>query len=173
MLSPTTQTGRWSGRLPLSCWPTPAPIPVQPGQPRRQDYEYRRGGTRNIFLTRTPGGLANVANRATHHGRLCQPDAVAGGRGLPRCSGGPRGAGQSEYPSYGLPLRDLPRRRSSAHREAAGISPHCPSTPHSGNTILHHLCTTTRRPFQQPTRATLTCRRYWHRTTVAVPWVPQ
>ncbi len=33
---------------------TRAPIPVQPGQPRRQDYEYRRGGTRNIFLTCEP-----------------------------------------------------------------------------------------------------------------------
>ena len=27
------------------------PLPPQPGRPRRQDYEYRRGGTRNIFLT--------------------------------------------------------------------------------------------------------------------------
>ena len=26
------------------------PLPVQPGRPRRQDYEYRRAGTRNIFL---------------------------------------------------------------------------------------------------------------------------
>ena len=27
------------------------PLPAQPGRPRRQDYEYRRAGTRNIFLT--------------------------------------------------------------------------------------------------------------------------
>ena len=33
---------------------TRPPIPVQPGRPRRQDYEYRRGGTRNIFLTCEP-----------------------------------------------------------------------------------------------------------------------
>jgi len=26
------------------------PIPVEPGKPRRQDYEYRREGTRNLFL---------------------------------------------------------------------------------------------------------------------------
>ena len=26
------------------------PLPAQPGRPRRQDYEYRRGGTRNLFL---------------------------------------------------------------------------------------------------------------------------
>ena len=30
------------------------PLPAQPGRPRRQDYEYRRGGTRNIFLTGEP-----------------------------------------------------------------------------------------------------------------------
>ena len=30
------------------------PLPVQPGRRRRQDYEYRRGGTRNIFLTCEP-----------------------------------------------------------------------------------------------------------------------
>ena len=41
---------------------TRAPIPVQPGQPRRQDYEYRRGGTRNIFLTCEPlAGWRHVA----------------------------------------------------------------------------------------------------------------
>ena len=33
---------------------TRPPIPVRPGQPRRQDYEYRRAGTRNIFLTCEP-----------------------------------------------------------------------------------------------------------------------
>ena len=26
------------------------PLPAQPGRPRRQDYEYRRGGARNLFL---------------------------------------------------------------------------------------------------------------------------
>ena len=30
------------------------PLPARPGRPRRQDYEYRRGGTRNIFLTSEP-----------------------------------------------------------------------------------------------------------------------
>ena len=33
---------------------------AQPGRPRRQDYEYRRGGTRNIFLTcERLGGLGH------------------------------------------------------------------------------------------------------------------
>ena len=30
------------------------PLPAQPGRPRRQDYEYRRGGTRNLFLSCEP-----------------------------------------------------------------------------------------------------------------------
>ena len=29
---------------------TRPPIPVEPGRPRREDYEYRREGTRNLFL---------------------------------------------------------------------------------------------------------------------------
>ena len=38
------------------------PLPPQPGRPRRQDYEYRRGGTRNIFLTGAPlAGWRHVA----------------------------------------------------------------------------------------------------------------
>ena len=31
-----------------------APLPVEPGKPRRQDYEYRREGTRNLFLACEP-----------------------------------------------------------------------------------------------------------------------
>ena len=30
------------------------PIPAKPGRPRREDYEYVRGGTRNLFLTCEP-----------------------------------------------------------------------------------------------------------------------
>ena len=38
------------------------PLPAQPGRPRRQDYEYRRGGTRNIFLSCEPlAGWRHVA----------------------------------------------------------------------------------------------------------------
>ena len=38
------------------------PLPVQPGRPRRQGYEYRRAGTRKIFLTCEPlAGWRHVA----------------------------------------------------------------------------------------------------------------
>ena len=30
------------------------PLPVEPGQPGREDYEYRREGTRNLFLACEP-----------------------------------------------------------------------------------------------------------------------
>ena len=39
-----------------------APLPMQPGRPRREDYEYRRAGVRNIFLTCEPlAGWRHVA----------------------------------------------------------------------------------------------------------------
>ena len=38
------------------------PLPPQPRRPRRQDYEHRRGGTRNIFLVCEPlAGWRHVA----------------------------------------------------------------------------------------------------------------
>ena len=39
-----------------------APLPAQPGRPRREDYEYRRAGVRNIFLACEPlAGWRQVA----------------------------------------------------------------------------------------------------------------
>ena len=38
------------------------PLPAQPGQTRREDYEYQRGGTRNLFLACEPlAGRRHVA----------------------------------------------------------------------------------------------------------------
>ena len=61
------------------------PMPVQPGRPRRQDYEYRRAGTRkHLPLLRTPGGLAPSDHHgAAHHAGLRPSDAVVGGHSLP------------------------------------------------------------------------------------------
>ncbi len=57
------------------------PIPAAPGQPRREDYEYRRDGTRNLIPDlRTLGRLAaRRGNGTAHQGGLCPPDALAGG----------------------------------------------------------------------------------------------
>ena len=53
------------------------PLPAQPGRRGRQDYEYRRGGTRNLFLFCEPyGGLAPYGHhRTSHHAGLRPPDA--------------------------------------------------------------------------------------------------
>ena len=57
---------------------------------------------------RAPGGLAPCGGYPTaHHGGLRPSDAVAGGRGLSRCPGGPAGARQLEHTPDGFPLRDL------------------------------------------------------------------
>ena len=49
---------------------TRPPLPPQPGRPKRQDYEYRREGTRNLFLACEPrAGWRQVAvtQRRTMH----------------------------------------------------------------------------------------------------------
>jgi len=56
------------------------PLPVRPGQARRQDYEYRREGTRNLFLACEPlWGWRHVAITERRHERLRPPDALGGG----------------------------------------------------------------------------------------------
>ena len=47
----------WSGLNEISTQllaETRAPLPTRPGRPRREDYEYPRAGTRNLFLTCEP-----------------------------------------------------------------------------------------------------------------------
>ena len=73
------------------------PLPPQPGRPRRQDYEYRRGGTRNIFLTYEPlAGWRHLAITERHTMQdfahqmrwlvdEAYPDAPYGQRGARRC----------------------------------------------------------------------------------------
>ena len=54
---------------------TRPPLPAQPGRPRRQDYEYRRGGTRNLFLTCEPLAgwrVRPLSNRAITQRRTMQ-----------------------------------------------------------------------------------------------------
>ncbi len=72
---------------------TRPPMPARPGRPMRQDYEYRREGTRNLFLAWEPkAGWRHVAvtQRRTMQdfarrmrwlvdAGLRPPDALAGG----------------------------------------------------------------------------------------------
>ena len=41
------------------------PIPVKPGRPKREDYECRREGTRNLFLTCEPLAVLRQAQEAS------------------------------------------------------------------------------------------------------------
>ena len=90
------------------------PIPAKPGRPMRQDYEYLRAGTRNLFLTCEPRAALRQAQeapcggyQAAHHAGLRPSDALAGGRGLPKCPGDPAGAPQLEHTPNSVPLLDL------------------------------------------------------------------
>ena len=61
--NPMIPKGRWSvlTRRPPNCWPT-SRNPCRPGPPRREDYEFRREGTRSLFLTCEPkAGSRHVA----------------------------------------------------------------------------------------------------------------
>ena len=76
-------------------------LPAKPGKPKREDYEYVRGGTRNLFLTCEPKAALRQAQEAarghhsaTHQAGLCPADALAGGRGLSRRFRSPSGLGQ-------------------------------------------------------------------------------
>ena len=77
-----------------------APIPAKAGRRERFDYEYRRNGTRNLFMTCEPlAGWRHVAvTERRNHDRLRPSDALAGGCCLPGSGEDPSGAGQPEHP---------------------------------------------------------------------------
>ena len=58
-----------------------APLPPAPGHPKRQDYEYQRNGTRNVFLFLQPkaGQAAYVGHVPSHQRRLGESHALFGG----------------------------------------------------------------------------------------------
>ena len=72
------------------------PIPAQPGRPRREDYEYRREGTRNLFLFCEPkAGWRHVAITV----RRTKEDYAQQMRWLvDEAYPGAGGAGQSKHP---------------------------------------------------------------------------
>ena len=91
---------------------TRAPMPPRPGRPQRQDYVYRRQGSRNLLLACEP--LAGWRQVAVTQRRTMQDFAQA------RCAGcrmklsgrpsGTSGPGQPDRPPHGVAVRDLRRR---------------------------------------------------------------
>ncbi len=100
------------------------PLPAKPGRPRREDYEYERAGTRNLFLTCEPRrGWRHVAITRqrtmpdfAHQMRWLVDEAYPDVPVIRMVL--------DEHPSDGLALRDLSGGRGSAHCQAAGVPPH-------------------------------------------------
>ena len=104
-------------------------LPPRPGLPLRQDYEYRREGARNLFLACEP--LAGWRQVAVTQRRTMQdfaqqmrwlvdeayPEAEVLRVGMDL----PDAGRQSEHPSTGVPVPDLPGCRGPADRQAAGV----------------------------------------------------
>ena len=112
----------------------PSLRPAEPGLPQRQDYAYRREGTRNLFLTGEPlAGWRQVAvtERRTRQDfaqqmRWLVDEAYPEVPVVRVVLGQPRikyGAG-SEHPSPGFAVRDVPGSRGPAHRQTAGVPLH-------------------------------------------------
>ena len=51
------------------------PLPAKPGKPKRVDYEYRREGTRNLFMTCEPLAVVAVINLASPAVEPCLADS--------------------------------------------------------------------------------------------------
>lgn len=67
------------------------PLPVQPGQAERVDYEYERLGTANLFVMVEP--LAGRSYRPPHRDRLCPSIAMVSRCPLPKRQENPPGPG--------------------------------------------------------------------------------
>ena len=97
---------------------TRPPLPAEPGQPMREDYEYRREGTRNLFLACEPLAgwrhVAVAARRTTQgfaHQMRWLVDEVYPDVPVVRS-----GFGQSEYPSHGVAVPGVGRGASPGSR---------------------------------------------------------
>ena len=98
-------------------------LPPRPGLPLRQDYEYRREGTRNLFLACEPlTGWRQVAvtQRRTMQDFAYQMRWLVD-EAYPETPGGAGGHGQPEHSSSGVPVRDVPGGRGPADCQAAGV----------------------------------------------------
>jgi transposase len=102
---------------------TRVPIPPAPGQPERDDCEYKRNGTANLFVfLDTHKSWRHV--KVTDHRAAC--DFAHCTRDLadthyPDADRIPRRHGQSFDPHRRRSVRDLPRARGASHPSAPGV----------------------------------------------------
>ena len=102
------------------------PIPAEPGQLERYDYEYRRNGTVNLFVfldAHRPWRKVKVTERRTARDfAQCMRDLVD--VHYPEAELHPRRAGQLVDPLGRRPLRGLPAGRGPPHPAPPGIPLH-------------------------------------------------
>jgi hypothetical protein len=87
---------------------TRTPLPMEPGQPARHDYEYERNGTANLFMLFAPlegWREVKVTGRRTA-ARLCPSVEGARRRALRQGEQDRAGAGQSQHPHQGRALHE-------------------------------------------------------------------
>ena len=89
---------------------TRVPIAVKPGHPARHDYEYERNGTANLFMMFAPlEGWRHVEVTDRHTAvDYAQILKELSDTHFPAAKKIGTGAGQSQHPQAGFPLRSLP-----------------------------------------------------------------
>lgn len=61
------------------------PLPGRPGQAQREDYEYKRNGTRNLFVFVEPKAGYRQVLVTQHRAKADFAYAISGGCALPGC----------------------------------------------------------------------------------------
>jgi hypothetical protein len=90
-------------RPPLPLGDVRPPLPLESGQPVREDYEYERNGTLNLFMLFDPlSGWRH--GRVTDEAGLGAPDPGDGGGSLSPGGEERAGDGQSQHPFSGVAL---------------------------------------------------------------------
>ncbi len=97
---------------------TVQPLPAEPGQAERFDYEYVRNGTANLFMISEPllgWRHVEVTQRRTAKD-FAEVLRLAGRGSAPRRRQGRVGDGQPQHPQIGIAVRGVPARPGTPHR---------------------------------------------------------
>ena len=103
-------------------------IGAKPGRVERYDYEYKRNGTRNLFMFCEPkAGWRHVEVTERRTAVDFAHQEVAGRRGIPSYKIDTAGAGQPQHSQAGFVVRRLRASRSAADRQAPRVPLHTPT----------------------------------------------
>ena len=121
---------------------TRVPIPAEPGQPERYDYEYERNGTANLFMMFAPlEGWRHVEVTDRHTAvDYAQVLKELSDTHFPTRQEDRAGAGQSQHPQAGVPLRSVPRRRGAPAGRAVRVALHAQARQLAGHGGVRTEC---------------------------------